>query len=319
MSKYILISDKDDVYKSFISKLKDDPDYISHQILLDINSKQLQKIKGLKEEELDDALFVVLSSDASKVIIKLLKMKKIGFEQIFTVKDVEELSKTKERIDKIYNNAAVCYTLSEEAEENLIKMDEVNYDYIRFRTLSLVINQIKTHNIKGNLAEVGVFQGDFSRWLNYCLEDRELYLFDTFEGFDECDCFEEKQGEHCLTKELNDILDDGFKNTSVEYVLDRMKFRDKCKVYKGYFPETAENIDDTFCFVSLDTDLYRPTKEGLLFFYPKLVQGGYIFIHDCNSPICRGVHQAVDEWCKENNVVPVPMCDKYGSVIIVKQ
>lgn len=42
-------------------------------------------------------------------------------------------------------------------------------------------------------------------------------------------------------------------------------------------------------------------------------------MHDYNSPACLGVHKAVDEFCVENGVTPLPICDKYGSCIIAKQ
>lgn len=44
-----------------------------------------------------------------------------------------------------------------------------------------------------------------------------------------------------------------------------------------------KGIEDSFCFVSLDMDLYKPTYEGLHYFYPRLNHGGYIFIHDCRN------------------------------------
>ena len=36
--------------------------------------------------------------------------------------------------------------------------------------------------------------------------------------------------------------------------------------------------------VMLDVDLYRPALEVLRFFYPRMVRGGYFFMHDFNSP-----------------------------------
>lgn len=37
------------------------------------------------------------------------------------------------------------------------------------------------------VAEGGVFQGDFAKVINQCFPKHKLYLFDTFEGFDERD------------------------------------------------------------------------------------------------------------------------------------
>lgn len=55
-------------------------------------------------------------------------------------------------------------------------------------------------------------------------------------------------------------------------------------VKKGWFPESASDCEeDSFCFVSLDTDLFEPIYQGLLWFYPRITPGGYIMIHDYNN------------------------------------
>jgi O-methyltransferase len=47
-----------------------------------------------------------------------------------------------------------------------------------------------------------------------------------------------------------------------------MKYKENCIVRKGYFPETAEDLEDEFVFVSIDADLYEPIYNGLCYFYP---------------------------------------------------
>ncbi len=278
MTRFAIISDHDDLYQKMIDKLQNDTDYQACEIMLDISTKDVRRNK---KNFSDVDVVCVLSQEKSEVIIKLLKYA-VPYEKIVTCQEVDEISKFSEIIHKIYRNGIVCYSLGEDAVPSDIRMDEVNYDYIRFRTLSLVIDQIKNKGIKGNLAEVGVYQGDFARWLNYCMEDKVLYLFDTFEGFHGKDVNEELA--LGASSELAGIMGTGFKNTSPEYVLSRMKKPEMCRVYKGYFPESAEGVDDRFCFVSLDTDLYRPTKEGLCYFWPKL-SGGGVFLCMITIPL----------------------------------
>lgn len=50
---------------------------------------------------------------------------------------------------------------------------------------------VRTKNIPGCCAEGGVFEGDFAAKINDAFSDRKLYLFDTFEGFDERDLAKE--------------------------------------------------------------------------------------------------------------------------------
>jgi O-methyltransferase len=60
-------------------------------------------------------------------------------------------------------------------------------DYFRLSSLELIAYEIYANNIEGNVAELGVFRGDFAKFINISFPDRKLYLFDTFEGFDEKD------------------------------------------------------------------------------------------------------------------------------------
>jgi O-methyltransferase len=70
--------------------------------------------------------------------------------------------------------------------------------------------------------------------------------------------------------------------------------------------------------VSLDADLYDPIYAGLSFFYPRLVKGGYILIHDFNNDNYKGARRAVEQFCSEQNVNFVPLPDSGGSAIISK-
>lgn len=92
---------------------------------------------------------------------------------------------------------------------------------------------------------------------------------------------------------------DYLKDTSAELVLGKMPYRERCIVRKGFFPDTAAEIEDTFVFVSLDMDLYMPTLEGLRFFYPRMVRGGIIVLHDYFSDAYPNVRLAVEDFQKE--------------------
>ena len=46
-----------------------------------------------------------------------------------------------------------------------------------------------------------------------------------------------------------------------------MPFPDHCIPVKGFFPESAKGIEDSFVLVSLDADLYDPIYAGLHFFF----------------------------------------------------
>lgn len=190
-------------------------------------------------------------------------------------------------------------------------IDKNYFDYIRLATIELISYEINRRGLPGNVAELGVYQGKFARYINKYFPDRSLYLFDTFEGFDSRDVETENQ------KNFSSGSQD-FSKTHVEAVLEQMPFPEKCIPKKGFFPESAANVEDTFVFVSLDADLYEPLYKGLQFFYPRLVKGGYIFVHDFNNDHYQGARKAVEQFCEEQQITFVPLPDSGGSAIIVK-
>lgn len=151
----------------------------------------------------------------------------------------------------------------------------------------------------GNVAECGVCMGEFSYFINKYFPDKQLYLFDTFEGFSERDLSVER----ALNNEafLSSIFNDQalFSAANEQIVMTRMLHPEKCILKKGYFPDTAQGLEDTFCFVNLDMDLYQPMLEGLRFFYRKMCPGGILLLHDYFHPELPGVKQAVEDFERE--------------------
>lgn len=122
-------------------------------------------------------------------------------------------------------------------------------------------------SMPGAVAEAGVYKGDYAKEINRCFPDRQLYLFDTFEGFPKSDVSVEKKASH--TNAIADYL----KDTSAEFVMSRMPIKENCIIKQGFFPDSARDVQDRFVYVSLDMDLYKPTLEGLRFFYPRMFGG----------------------------------------------
>jgi len=166
-------------------------------------------------------------------------------------------------------------------------------------------------NIIGNVAEAGVFRGDFAQHINITFPDKTLYLFDTFEGFPAQDVEKE---------ELPSNSKAGYYDaTSEELVLNKLPHKEKAIIKKGYFPQTAQGINDKFCFVNLDLDLYQPTLEGLKFFWDKMSECGVILVHDYFGVAFPNVKTAVadfEKWLGEP-LKMLPIGDIY-SIAIVK-
>ena len=184
-------------------------------------------------------------------------------------------------------------------------------DYVRNSSLELIAHEIATKNISGSVAELGVYRGDFAKIINEVFPDRKLYLFDTFQGFNGHDV----SIDNTLTYSTGS---QDFSQTSIEMILKKMRHPENCIIRQGYFPASADEVKDTFAFVSIDADLYKPIYDGLQFFYPLLTRGGYIFVHDYNNDEYKGARAAVLKFCEENEIAYVPLTDACGTAIIAK-
>lgn len=166
--------------------------------------------------------------------------------------------------------------------------------------------EVENKKIQGNVAEAGVLRGDFAAIINECFPNRSLYLFDTFTGFDKRD--EEKE----RLKAENPIQNYSYyENTTESIVMSKMKYPDNVQCIRGYVPESLPEVDDVFCFVNLDMDLYQPTKEALRWFYPRINAGGGILVHDFyNDRMFPNLKESVIEFCRENkNIDYYPIGD----------
>jgi len=214
----------------------------------------------------------------------------VGLEEI-TQQLLEEFGITEDRIIKQYVEPAIRakYTFLE-------SFAKITYS--------------KNNEIKGDVCEAGVYRGSFAKEINRCFPDRKLYLFDTFEGYDERDVIIEKK--HGCDR----IESYALSMTSQQIVLNKMPFPENCYIRKGYFPETFDLYSNTFCFVNIDLDLYQPTLSALNLFYPRMSVGGIILIHDYMWDIGM-VSTAVDEFALKQKLSIVPIGDGV-SVAIVK-
>ena len=188
------------------------------------------------------------------------------------------------------------------------------WDVTRKDMLILLLRTVIENNISGDIAEVGVYRGMTAKLIHYYIPERRLHLFDTFEGFGGRSVVREK------SLSGHSIEETHFSDTSLDGVKAYISpINDNVSFYKGYFPETIpDDLNDReFSFVHLDADLYEPTFEGLSFFYPRLSKGGFIVIHDYNT--WPGARKAVDLFFADKSETVIPMPDKSGSALVLKQ
>lgn len=215
------------------------------------------------------------------------------------------------------------YGIPEEKLEPLEAYDYFPYNEesdARVRWLKNFAAYANNINIAGNVAECGVFRGQFARFINKYFSSRKLYLFDTFAGFDKGDVNAEiSYGNASFNNGRFARSADIFGDTSIDTVMRRIPYPDNCVIRQGYFPDTAHGVEDSFCFVNLDMDLYQPMLGALHFFWGKMSVGGVILLHDYFHPELPGVAQAVEAFEKEihTNIIKTTIGD-FCSIALIK-
>ena len=195
-------------------------------------------------------------------------------------------------------------------DSGLFKASKTYKDKNRFFNFWFQVERLKSENVQGAFAELGVYKGETAEILHLMDKTREIHLFDTFEGFTEKDLENETGKAATYTKH-------NFADTSIESVKAKLK-SDKFVFHKGYFPESTKNLQPKkYALVSMDVDLYNPTKAGLEYFYPLLQKGGLMLIHDHN-PDWPGIMKAVEEFSQTISEPFIQLIDRDSTVMLVK-
>ncbi|OGW36948.1 MAG: macrocin O-methyltransferase [Nitrospirae bacterium RBG_13_39_12] len=176
------------------------------------------------------------------------------------------------------------------------------------------IQYIVKNNIPGDIVECGVWKGGSMMAAALALiamkdTDRNLYLFDTFEGMTE----PTKDDISCKGDRALDLLKKNEKDEE-SYIwayspLEKVKsnllsigydFR-KIHFIKGKVEETIpEKAPEKISLLRLDTDWYKSTLHELAHLYPRLSPGGIIIIDDYGH--WHGARKATEEFIKNNNI-----------------
>ena len=269
----------------------------------------------LETKSYEADLIVVCTRDADNAINNLEKIGEDvrnvflfyinGYEGAFS-KDFYKNEKMRENLGLRIGQPSICNMFLHQGSK--INFDP--FDWVRNQCWRLAAERIQKDNITGAVAELGVYRGDQAQFISNLFPQNKFFLFDTFEGFNQEDV--DNPFEESISMESE------FKNTSIEMVLEKITNPDRVILKKGLFPDTAKGIDESFLFVSLDVDLYSPTKSGLDFFYERLVEGGVIFVHDYNNMRYPGVKKAVTGFLKETKAASFEIPDNAGSICILK-
>jgi len=158
---------------------------------------------------------------------------------------------------------------------------------------------------KGCFVETGVKQGTASVIMAKELK-RKGYLFDTWKNlphFGKFDAFTMKR-----RQKLRKRIKHG-KNTYLECITNLSKNRvySLCEMIKGDICKTVPRFvrkqkNLSVSLLHSDSDLYEPTKISLEYFWPFLIEGGIVLIHDYGTKQWPGIKKIVDEFKKRKDV-----------------
>jgi O-methyltransferase len=178
----------------------------------------------------------------------------------------------------------------------------------RVYALTEAVKHVVRRGIPGSIVECGVWRGGSMMAValslrNLSCSDRDLYLFDTYEGMPkpqgiDVDCkghsamsmFDASRtgadsSDFCLAT-LPDVqagmADTGYNPERIHFV-------------KGKVEETVPSqAPDTIALLRLDTDWYESTRHELKHLFPRLSRGGILIIDDYG--FWQGAKKATDEY-----------------------
>ena len=172
----------------------------------------------------------------------------------------------------------------------------------RIKELNEACEYVKDKEIPGALVECGVWKGGCSIIMGKALPDRELWMYDTFEGLTEPGEYDYKfnSNREDTLKRWKEV-DGRWCYAGLDEVRKNMREAKLNPIYIiGDIRETAkEDKPSSISILRLDLDLYEPTKVALEELYPLVSPGGVILIDD--YPAWAGCKKAVDEYFNTNN------------------
>jgi hypothetical protein len=193
------------------------------------------------------------------------------------------------------------------------------------------VRYVLQNDIKGELLECGVYKGGSMMAIALTLmaegvKDRELYLFDTFEGMPEpderdIDLWGKPALEEFSKSKISDVSST-LTNASLEdvklamaltgYPMERIHF------VKGLVENTIpEKAPEAIALLRLDTDWYQSTIHELIHLYPRLSPKGIVIVDDYGH--FKGAREAVDEYFHKNKMVPFLHRIDYTGRLIIKK
>lgn len=175
------------------------------------------------------------------------------------------------------------------------------------------VDYVTRRGIPGSFVECGVWRGGsvlamVLRLQQLGADDRDLYLFDTFEGMTQPTEHDTSRFDEPAPTTWRKAIETGvqpwagyfgpdvFSREQVRALLERTGYpADRLHLVEGRVEDTLpDQAPSSIAILRLDTDWYEPTKHELETLYPRLADGGVLIIDDYGH--WDGARRAVDEY-----------------------
>lgn len=202
----------------------------------------------------------------------------------------------------------------------------------RVHELVNAVRYVVDRGIQGDFVECGVWRGGSSMamaltLLEFGRENRDLYLYDTFEGMSaptdadvsfDGNPAEKKFKDRQLSVESSDWCRSPIDEVEANLATTRYP-ASRLHLIKGKVEDTLprEMPAGPIAILRLDTDWYESTRHELLHLYPRLVQGGVLIIDDYGH--WAGARRAVDEYFEAHGLTLFLGRIDYTARVAIKQ
>ena len=163
------------------------------------------------------------------------------------------------------------------------------------RVILRELQKVIQTKVPGDVVELGCYEGTSAlfeaRMLKEMAPQKELYLYDSFEGLP-AKGSEDASATGVLFKEgelraSRSRLTKNFVHAGLVVPF----------IYKAWFSDLVPaNLPDQICFAFLDGDFYDSIMDSLKLVWPKMAAGAVVIVDDYQNAALPGASRAVDEW-----------------------
>lgn len=242
--------------------------------------------------------------------------------QITRVRNGDPVTAAKRQQTRSTGSASAAHPLPVGGEPGDFDVDEFSRSVInrvagrtmtsQFKVLGLIdgLRYLHRHGIDGDIVECGVWRGGSMMAAALTLmdlgdADRELYLYDTFEGMSEATELDMRRRDGRSASELLSAAGSD-SPLRARATLEDVRHGMESTQYPGRIHYVQGKVEDTvpgtaperIAMLRLDTDWFASTAHELEHLYPRLAPGGVLILDDYGY--WDGARRAVDEFLERS-------------------